>query len=320
MREIEEEVRAMRIVTQKSLGGPEVLEVVEAEKPRPGAGEVLLRVHAVALNPVDAAVRSGSIPLFGEPPFSIGWDVSGVVEEVGPGAGFAVGDEVYGMPGFPGAQVGYAQYVTALSGELARKPASASHAEAAALPLAALTAWQGLVGAAEVRPGQRVLITRAAGGVGHLAVQIAKARGAHVIALAGEPKHEFVLGLGADEVLDHYSVDFAEKLSGLDVVLDANAYGERALRVLRPGGMLISLLQYRDAELARQVEDAGRRFAGVMVGPDGAGLAAIAGLVDAGRIRPHVSTLLPLEEVVRAHQVLDEGSSIGKIVLTLGED
>ena len=310
----------MRTVTQRSFGGPEVLEVVEAGKPSPQPGEVLIRVRATALNPVDAAVRSGGFPLLGEPPFRVGWDVSGVVEEAGPGAGFAVGEEVYGMPGFPSTQVGYSEYVAAPSEQVARKPASVSHAEAAALPLAALTAWQGLVKAAQVRPGRRVLITRAAGGVGHLAVQIAKAHGAHVIALAGRPKHEFVLGLGADEVIDHYSVDFTEKLSDLDVVLDANAYGERALQVLRPGGVLISILQHRDAEFARRVRDAGRRFAGIGVEPDGASLRAVAELVDAGRIRPHVSTLLPLEEVVRAHQVLDEGVTIGKIVLTLGEN
>lgn len=310
----------MRIVTQRSLGGPEVLEVVEAEKPGVSSGEVLIRVRAAGLNPVDASVRAGRLPLLGEPPFSIGWDVSGVVEEVGPGAGFAVGDEVYGMPGFPFGQVGYADYVAAASSQIARKPSSVSHAEAAALPLAALTAWQGLVKAAEVKPGQRVLITRAAGGVGHLAVQIAKAHGAYVIALAGQPKHEFVRGLGADEVLDHYSVDFTEKLSDLDVVLDANAYGERALQVLRPGGVLISILQHRDAEFARRVQDSGRRFAGIGVEPDGPALEAIAELVDAGGIRPHVSTLLPLADVTRAHQVLDEGSTVGKIVLTLGED
>jgi NADPH:quinone reductase-like Zn-dependent oxidoreductase len=307
----------MRTVIQHSFGGPEVLEVVEADRPSPGPGEVLVRVRAVSLNPVDAFVRTGGLPLLGEPPFRIGWDVSGVVEAAGPEARFEVGEEVYGMPGFPSAEVGYSEYVTASASELARKPASLSHEEAAAIPLVGLTAWQGLVQAADLSAGQRVLISRAAGGVGHLAVQIAKVRGAHVIALASEPKHEFVRSLGADEVIDYRSVDYAEVLGDLDVVLDATADGDRSLRVLRPGGVLVTILQHRDTELARRVEEAGRRFAGVGVVPDGAALETIAGLVDAGKIRPHVSTVLPLAEVVKAHELLDEGSTVGKIVLTL---
>ena len=307
----------MRTVTQRRFGGPEVLEVVEAAVPSPRSGEVLVRVHAVSLNPVDAQVRGGAFPLLGEPPVRVGWDVSGVVEAAGPGARFAVGEEVYGMPGFPFVEVGYSEYITAPSRQLARKPASVSHAEAAAIPLAGLTAWQGLVQAADVRPGQRVLISRAAGGVGHLAVQIAKARGAHVTALASAAKHEFVRSLGADEVIDYRAVDFTEVLSDLDVVFDANADGERSLRVLRPGGVLISILQHGDTEFVQRVREAGRRFAGVSVEPDYASLEAIAELVDAGRIRPHVSTLLPLEEVVKAHELLDQGASVGKIVLTV---
>lgn len=307
----------MRTVTQQRFGGPEVLEVVEAAKPSPQSGEVLIRVHAVSLNPVDASVRAGMFPLLGEPPFRVGWDVSGVVEQAGPGARFAVGEEVYGMPGFPSTEIGYSEYVAAPSGEVARKPASLSHAEAAAIPLVGLTAWQGLVRDADVQPGQRVLISRAAGGVGHLAVQIAKARGAYVIALASAAKHEFVRSLGADEVIDYRAVDFTEVLNDLDVVLDANADGERSLRVLRPGGVLITIRQHHDAELAKAVEDAGRRFVGVGVEPDGAGLEAIAELVEAGKIRPYVSAQLPLADVVKAHELLDAGTSVGKIVLTV---
>lgn len=306
----------MRTVIQRGLGGPEVLEITEVEQPSPGRGEVLVRVHAAALNPVDAAVRTGGYPLLGEPPFRVGWDISGVVEAAGPGAAFAVGDEVYGMPRFP-AEVGYADYVAVPAQELARKPASLSHVEAAAIPLAGLTAWQGLVGLADVQPGERVLITRAAGGVGHLAVQIAKVRGLHVIASASEPKHEFLRSLGADEVFDYRTADYAETFSGLDAVIDASAEGDRAQRVLGPGGVLISLLQGDDPELARRVEEAGHRFAGVGVVPDGAALESIAELVDAGKIRPHVSALLPLEEVAKAHELLDAGTAAGKIVLTL---
>lgn len=310
----------MRAVTQNAFGGPEVLEVVETERPRPQAGEVLVRVHAGALNPVDAAVRAGFLPLLGEPPFGIGWDVSGVVEEATEGAGFAVGDEVYGMPLFPRAAGGYAEYVAVPASHLARRPASLDHAHTAALPLAGLTAWQSLVGAAEVKAGDRVLIHRAAGGVGHLAVQIAKARGAHVIALASEAKHDFVRGLGADEVVDYRTTDFTEVLGDLDVVLDSSAEGDRSLRVLRPGGILVSIMQHRDQELAARVRAAGRRFAGVSVEPDAEGLAGIAALVDAGRVRPHIAATFPLEDVAEAHELLGTGRTQGKIVLTVRDE
>nr|WP_230420076.1 NADP-dependent oxidoreductase [Catenulispora pinistramenti] len=155
-------------------------------------------------------------------PFTLGWDISGVVEEDVPGVTrFEVGDEVYGMPFFPRAANGYAEYVAVPSRQLARKPAALDHVHAAALPLAGLTAWQALVDAAEVAPGDRVLIHAAGGGVGHLAVQIAKARGAYVLATAGAAKHEFVLGLGADEVVDYRTADFTRELKDVDVVLDA---------------------------------------------------------------------------------------------------
>ncbi|MGE7435961.1 NADP-dependent oxidoreductase [Kitasatospora sp. NPDC001175] len=307
----------MRAVVQNSFGGPEVLEVVETERPRPGAGEVLVRVHASALNPVDIAVRSGMLPLLGEPPFGLGWDISGVVEEAGPGAGFAVGDEVFGMPFFPRAASGYAEYVTAPASQLARKPAPLDHVHAAALPLAALTAWQGLVDGARVKAGDRVLIHRAAGGVGHLAVQIAKARGAQVIALAGAARHEFVRGLGADEVIDYRAVDFAEAVRDVDVVLDSTAQGDRSLTVLKPGGVLVTILEHRDDALRARSEAAGRRFAGISVEPDGAALATIAELVEAGRIRPYVEETFPLAEVAKAHARVESGRTQGKIVLTV---
>ncbi|MCD9145083.1 NADP-dependent oxidoreductase [Streptomyces albireticuli] len=307
----------MRAVIQNSFGGPEVLRTVETERPVPLAAEVLVRVHASAVNPVDVAVRSGAFPLLGEPPFGVGWDVSGVVEEAGPGARFAVGDEVYGMPFFPRAATGYADYVAVPSRQVARKPASLDHVHAAALPLAALTAWQGLVDAARTGEGDRVLIHRAAGGVGHLAVQIAKARGAHVTALASAAKHDFVRGLGADEVIDYRTTDFTEVVRDADVVFDSTAQGARSLGALRPGGTLVSILEHGDRELAAQVEAAGRRFAGISVEPDYASLEAIAELVDAGRIRPHVDATFPLTEAAEAHRLVAAGTARGKIVLTV---
>ncbi|MEU1374061.1 NADP-dependent oxidoreductase [Streptomyces triculaminicus] len=308
----------MRAVIQKSFGGPEVLEVVETDRPTPLGGEVLVRVHASGVNPVDVAVRSGAYPLLGEPPFGVGWDISGVVEEAGPGARFKPGDEVFGMPFFPRAATGYAEYVAVPSRQVARKPATLDHVHAAAVPLAALTAWQGLVDAAGLAEGQRVLIHRAAGGVGHFAVQIAKARGAHVIALASAAKHDFVRSLGADEVIDYRTTDFTEAVKDVDVVFDSSSEGVRSLAVLRPGGTLVSIMEHWNQELAARVEAAGRRFAGVSVEPDYASLEAIAALVDAGRVRPHVAATFPLAEAAKAHEAVESGRTQGKIVLTVG--
>ncbi|WP_042425923.1 NADP-dependent oxidoreductase [Streptacidiphilus anmyonensis] len=307
----------MRAVIQRSFGGPEVLRVVETERPKPRSGEVLVRVRASAVNPVDLAVRSGAFPLLGEPPFGVGWDISGEVVEAGPGARYEVGEEVYGMPYFPRAATGYAEYVAAPSRHFARKPATVDHVHAAALPLAVLTAWQGLVDGAGLAQGDRVLIHRAAGGVGHLAVQIAKARGAHVIALGSEERREFLTGLGADEVVDYRSVDFTEAVRDVDVVFDSTAQGERSLAVLRPGGTLVSILEHGDAALAERVKAAGYRFKGVSVEPDYASLEAVAALVDAGRLRPFVQQTFPLEEAAKAHEAVATGHVQGKIVLTV---
>ncbi|MEV7415027.1 NADP-dependent oxidoreductase [Streptomyces sp. NPDC089919] len=307
----------MRAVIQKSFGGPEVLEVTEAERPVPGPGEILVKVHAAAVNPVDLAVRSGALPLLGEPPYGVGWDISGVVEETGPDAGFAVGDEVYGMPSFPAAATGYAEYVLARADQMARKPASVDHVHAAAVPLAALTAWQGLVREAGVGAGDRVVVQRAAGGVGHFAVQIAKARGAHVTAIAGGARREFVTGLGADELIDYTTTDFTEAVRDADVFFDSTAQGDRSLPVLRPGGTLVTILEHRDEEFAARVTAAGRRFAGVSVTPDRPALEALAELIDAGLIRPYVEETFPLEEAGKAHELVGSGHVQGKIVLTV---
>ncbi|MFD9123844.1 NADP-dependent oxidoreductase [Kitasatospora sp. NPDC059571] len=310
----------MRAVVQQSFGTPDVLTLTEAGRPVPLPGDVLVRVHAASVNPIDAYVRSGAAPLLGEPPFTVGWDVSGVVEEVVPGVTrFKVGDEVFGMPFFPRSAGGYAEYVAAPSRHFAPKPAGVDHVAAAALPLAGLTAWQALVDTADVRPGQRVLVHGAGGGVGHLAVQIAKARGAEVLATASPAKHDFVRGLGADRVIDYTAGDFADGLTGVDVVLDGigGGYGQRSLPVLAPGGLLITLVERTDTELAGAAAAAGRRFTGLTVEPDHVGLQGLADLVDEGRLRPHVEHVLPLEEAAKAHELIESGQTRGKIVLAV---
>jgi len=308
----------MRAVVIRSYGGPEVLELVDVDRPKPLATEVLIRVKAIGLNPVEAYIRSGAFKLL-EPPAILGWDISGVVEEVVPGVTrFAPGDEVFGMPFFPRAARAYAELVASPSRQLARKPAGLSHAEAAALPLAGLTAWQGLVDAARVQPGQRVLVHAGGGGVGHLAVQIARSLGAHVVATASAGKHDLVRRLGADEVIDYRTTDFATVARDMDVVFElvGRDYGTRSIEVLRPGGLLLTAVERLNTDLAARTEKAGRRFMGLTVEPDQVGLERLAALVDQGRLRPHLDHVLPLEEVAKAHRLL-EGSVTGKIVLTV---
>lgn len=192
----------MRAIIQESAGDPEVLTLAEVDRPEPMPTEVLVRVHAAGVNATDWKSRTVG-GLLGDPPAILGWDVSGAVEAVGLGVTrFRPGDEVFGMPRFPHKAGGYAEYVTAPSRHFTRKPAGLDHVHATALPLAALTAWQVLHDTANVQPGQRVLIHAAAGGVGHLAVQLAKHLGAYVIGTARGSKHAFVHALGADEVID----------------------------------------------------------------------------------------------------------------------
>ncbi|MGC0419462.1 NADP-dependent oxidoreductase [Embleya sp. AB8] len=309
----------MRAIGQDTLGGPEVLKVVELDRPEPGVSEVLVRVHAAGVNPTDYWHRASG-GLLANGPVPLGWDVSGVVESVGLGVSvFRPGDEVFGMPRLPQPAGTYAEFVTSPARHLARKPATLSHVDAAALPVAGLTAWQSLVDAADVRPGQRVLIHAAAGGVGHLAVQIAKARGAYVLGTARAAKHELVRGLGADEVIDYTVVDFAEVVRDVDIVLDTigGEYGPRSLRTLRPGGLVVSLASPAETALAAQAERSGRRAGFTIVEPDQGGLKELAALVEAGRLRPIVDAVLPLAQAGRAHELGESGRTSGKIVLTV---
>ncbi|MFG2843569.1 NADP-dependent oxidoreductase [Kitasatospora sp. NPDC048296] len=309
----------MTAVAFEEPGGPEVLKVVERERPVPGPTEILVRVHAAGVNPVDWKTRSvGALFVPGDG--VVGWDVSGVVEAVGLGVTiFRPGDEVYGMPGFPRMVGGYAQYVAAPARHFAPKPAGLDHVRAAALPLAALTAWQALVDTAALREGQRVLVHAAAGGVGHLAVQIAKAYGAYVIGTASAGKHEFVRGLGADEVIDYTAVDFASVVSDVDVVIDpiAGDYQERSLSVLRDGGTLITLPARETGELASAAAARSIRSGFMLVEPDRRALLAVTELVETGRLKVHVDAVFPLADAAKAHELGESGRVTGKLVLTV---
>jgi NADPH:quinone reductase-like Zn-dependent oxidoreductase len=308
----------VRAISQQTFGGPEVLHLAEVERPEPLPTEVLVRVRAVGVNPVDTSIRSGAWPLLGSPPFVLGWDISGIVEQTGVGVTrFLPGDEVYGMPYFPRAVGAYAEFVVASSRQLAYKPARLDHLHAAALPLAGLTAWQGLVDAGQLEEGQRVLIHGGGGGVGHLAVQIAKARGAHVTTTVSRSKRDFVRGLGADEVLDYRAVDFASEVGDLDVVLDlvGGEYGERSLPTLRPGGVLVTPTDPMNQHLADKAGEAGVRFAGIMVEPDHVALEALAALVEDGRLRVHLERTFAFDDIAEAHRYVEGGHMTGKVVL-----
>ncbi len=308
----------MRAIVQDTFGGPEVLRLADVPDPAPLATEVVVLVKAIGVNPVETYIRAGRFPFAGQPPVILGWDISGIVESAVPGVNrFVPGDEVFGMPLFPRSAKAYAERVAAPSRQLIRKPAALSHNEAAALSLAGLTAWQCLADVADVKAGNRVLIHGAAGGVGHLAVQIAKALGAHVIATASRGKHDFVRGLGAEDVIDYRSVDFAEIVKDADVVLETvgGDYGVRSIETLRPGGQLVTIVDRLNRELAQKVADAGRRFAGVTVEPDHASLEALAALATAGKLKVHVEQEFPLERAADAHRFLIEAKPRGKIVL-----
>ncbi|MFD3729098.1 NADP-dependent oxidoreductase [Streptomyces sp. NPDC058671] len=306
----------MRAMVVEQWGGPGNMVEREMERPEPGLNEVLVRVHAAGVNPVDWKTRASGALIGWDAVPVVGWDVSGTVEAVGPGVGnLRPGDEVFGMPLFPRQAGAYAEYVVAPARHLAPKPASLTHVEAAALPLAALTAWQALVDTADVRPGERVLVHAAAGGVGHLAVQIAKARGAYVIGTASAPKHDLVRELGADEVIDYRTARFEDVVSGVDVVLDGlgGETAERSMKLLGAGGRLVTLPGPDQVPAAKD----GVRAVWVLVEPDHLGLREIAALVERGELRPVVDTVLPLADAAKAHEIGELGRTTGKIVLTV---
>lgn len=308
----------MLALHQTALGGPEVLRLTELPRPVPGPGEILVAVHAAGLNPTDFKHRAMGLFL-PPPPLTLGWDVSGTVVETGYGVTlFQPGDEVFGMLPYPYGAGAHAEYVTGPTRAFAAKPAGIDHVQAAALPLAALTAWQALVETAGLRDGQRVLIHAAAGGVGHLAVQIAKELGAHVTGTASAPKHDFLRELGADACVDYRSEDFTDTDEPYDVVLDTLG-GETATRsvsVLRPGGVLVSLLPGAE-DTPAAAEKAQVRAEVLLVEHDRAGMLAIADLAERGSLRAHVSGTFPLAEGARAHAQGETGRTTGKLVLTV---
>jgi NADPH:quinone reductase-like Zn-dependent oxidoreductase len=305
-------MKLMKAIRIYEYGGRETLRYEDAPIPEPKAGELLMRVKAAAVNPVDVQVREGRLKeLLGhELPLIPGWDASGVIEAVGEGVSkFDVGDAVFARP-VTARQGTYAEYAVIHEGEAAFKPQTLDHIRAAAVPLAALTAWQALFEAGKLSEGQTVLIHGAAGGAGHFAVQFAKSAGARVLATASAGNQEFVSLLGADTVIDYEAARFEEAADGVDVVLDAvgGETQERSFEVLRERGRLISIAQ--DLAESKNVH------AQLLVArPDGELLARICKMLDRGEVSPTVEVVLPLAEAQRAHELIESGHTRGKIVL-----
>jgi NADPH:quinone reductase-like Zn-dependent oxidoreductase len=297
-------------------GGIDVLRYEAVDCGEPSAGEVRVRVVAAGVNPIDAAIRQGFLKRPVPLPAIPGGDVSGFVDAVGPGVtDFSVGDPVYGVIGRTGA---YAQYVVAPAAVFAPKPATLDHVHAAAVPLAALTAWQMIFELAQLREGQRVLVHAAAGGVGGFAVQMAKQVGATVLGTAGEENESYVRELGADHVIDYRASRFEDVARDMDLVLDlvGGETQHRSWSVLKRGGKLVTAC---DQPLAEHAHMAGAHALRVSVRPDGGQLSKIGELIDAGRLRVHVSETFPLTEAARAHACIQTRHTRGKLVLRVSE-
>ncbi|MFV1956660.1 MAG: NADP-dependent oxidoreductase [bacterium] len=309
-------METMKAIRIHKYGGSDAL--VLEDVPRPGVtdDDVLVKVYAAAVNPLDWKVRAGyledMLPI--KLPIVPGWDFSGVVVEAGSSVtGLKPGDEVYALSDIT-RDGSYAEYIAVKAGIVAKKPRSVDHIQAASVPLAGLTAWQALYDVGGLEGGQRVLIHAAAGGVGSFAVQFAQNRGAYVIGTASAINRDYLLKLGADEVIDYTTAPFDEAVQDIDLVLDtmSGEVQERSWKVLRKGGILVSTLGPPDAGKALEH---GAKGVPVFVQPDSAQLAEIAQLIDSGSVRANVTEVLPLEEAGRAHELSETHHVRGKIVL-----
>ena len=307
----------MKAVRIHSFGGPDVLKLEDVPKPKPASREVLIRVEAAGVNPVDYKIRSGEFKPVGlQTPLTLGRDVAGVVEEAGRDVTeVKTGDDVYAL--LDAGHGSYAEYAIANAEHVVRKPAKLDYLHAAAVPLAATTAWQGLFDHGKLKTGERVLIHGAAGGVGHFAVQFAKDRGAYVIATARAEDAELLRKWGADEVIDYTQQDFEDRAREIDLVLDlvAGEMQQRSWHVVKPGGRIISTLQPPSSMEAALHHAKGEAF---MVEPNRDELAKIGRLIDDGKVSVFLQQTFPLAEACRAHDHLEHEHVRGKVVLAVG--
>jgi len=317
----------MRAITMAKTGGPEVLCLGAVPMPAKISSEFLVKVLAAGVNPIDAKTRAGNpvseqIASF---PAILGHDFSGVVVE-SPYESHAikVGDEVYGMVMVPRFSGSYAEYLTVTSMSVTKKPKGISHLEAAAVPLAALTAWGLVVDIAKAHEGQRILIHAGAGGVGHFAVQFASYFGAYVIATGSKRNQAWLHELGANEVIDYAATRFDETLSGIDVVIDLvgnvhDSTGSRSLAVLRRGGLIINVPSGSWPTFLDDAAEAGVRATTYKVAPDGSTLSVISRLITSGDLKIHVDEVFELEDAAAAHRSIEAGHTRGKIVLKVAD-
>ncbi|WP_343691239.1 NADP-dependent oxidoreductase [Chitinophaga sp.] len=285
--------------------------------------EVLIEVKSISINPIDIKTRKGQgaflyANLDPAKEYILGWDISGVVTQSHSPA-FKPGDEVFGMVNFPGIGATYAEYVAAPANQLAKKPANISHAEAAGATLAALTAWQNIVNKGTVKPGDRILIHAAAGGVGHYAVQIAKHFGAYVIGTSSAANKDFVLSLGADEHIDYKTRQLVENVDPVDLVIDGLGYQSAldSLDLIKPGGMLISI----SAPITPETREKAAKFSiaaeFTSVRPNGTDMNSLAEVLHSGAIRSYISKTFAFIGMAEAHHAIESGRTIGKIVVNL---
>ena len=316
----------MRAVVARAPGGPDVLSLTELPIPAKTGSEFLIRVHAAGINPIDAKTRAGKRPAaLAEWPLVLGNDFSGTVAESPYDAHpIKAGDEVYGMTLVPRLAGTYAEYVPVPALFVAKKPRNLSHAEAAGVPLAALTAWGAVVEVAKAHEGQRILIHAGAGGVGHFAVQFAAFFGAHVVATGGPRSQGWLRDLGAHEVVDYTAAPFEERIAPVDIVIDlignvADRTGSRSLRVLKPGGVIVNVPSGSWPTLAEEAAAAGVRATEYRVSPDATTLAVISRLIDSGDVRVHVDEVYDLADAAAAHEALALGHTRGKLVLKVSD-
>jgi NADPH:quinone reductase-like Zn-dependent oxidoreductase len=307
----------MKTIRIHSFGGPEQLEVDTLPDPQPGPGEMLVKVAAASINPVDYKIREGAYPAVkaDKLPYTLGRDISGRVETCGAGVSrFQVGDLIYAMLGIE--RGGYSEYVIVKDSEAAAIPARLDLIAAAAVPLAGLTAWQGLFRHGRLKAGQRVLIHAGSGGVGHFAIQFAKARGAHVITTVSERHLAFARRLGADEVIDYKRQLFEEAVHDVDLVFDliGGDTQARSFRVLRQGGTLVSTLTEPSQHKARAHGVQAMRYT---VEESGAELDEIAQLIENGMVTPKVTRQFSLGEAAEAENFVAQGHTEGKVVLRI---
>lgn len=312
----------MKAVLIDSYGGVDKLVLKDVPMPIPGDDEILMRVLAAGVNPADTKIREGNAfaSLYRDPfPLILGWDASGVIEEVGKNVTtFKPGDAVFGMIGFPYEGGAYSEFIVVRQDEVALKPKSLDHIEAAALPLAALTAWQALFDAADLKTDDKVLIHAGAGGVGHLAIQMARWRGAYVISTCAKRDIDFLKEIGANEAIDYQTQSFEELVHEADVVIDSvgGETQDRSWQVLKKGGILVTIMEPPPKGKA---EEYGVRGIRVFVERNTDDLSEIAKLASEGLLTPHIYKVFSLSEAKKAHELIEKGETRGKIVLKIAE-